>query len=448
MSNNLIDKSKTNDLFAYMEEPREELTKKETKDDEVEVLSVSSLSNSIKCLLEKNFLQVMVKGEISGFKLHSSGHAYFSIKDDVSVIDCVCWRGTLSKINLTQPPRDGMKVILTGKVTTYAGRSKYQLVVSNIELSGKGALLALLQELKQKLTKEGLFDLARKKTLPRLPNKIGIVTSPTGAVIRDMLHRISDRMPSHIILYPVNVQGEGSADQVAKAISALDNKGNVDVIIVARGGGSIEDLWTFNEEVVVRAIASAKTPIISAIGHETDTTLADYAADYRAPTPSAAAEKVVPVRFDLLTYLDTAQNRLSTSINRLLQESQLRLESLSRGLPDAMSIIEERQQWIDERFERIEGALKRLIDISLLRLSNISSLFDSAASNQINSLQQRLENIASLFESYSYKDVLRRGFAILRDKDGNIIKSKKKVRPEQPLRVTLSDGEFNAKPIE
>jgi exodeoxyribonuclease VII large subunit len=266
--------------------------------------SVSELSGSIKRTVEQAFDQVRVRGEISGYRgPHSSGHAYFALKDDKARIDAVIWKGTMSRLKFR--PEEGMEVIATGKVTTFPGSSKYQIVIETLEPAGAGALMALIEERKRKLGAEGLFDPARKRPLPYMPRVIGVVTSPTGAVIRDILHRISDRFPVHVIVWPVRVQGEGSGNEVAAAIdgfNAFAPGGPIarpDLLIVARGGGSLEDLWSFNDEAVVRAAANSQIPLISAVGHETDWTLIDYASDQRAPTPTGAAEMAVPVKADL-----------------------------------------------------------------------------------------------------------------------------------------------------
>src|SRR6266513_4841999 len=270
--------------------------------------TVSELSQALKRSVEENFSHVRVRGEISGYKRHSSGHCYFALKDAEAVLDAVCWRQTA--IRLPIRPEDGMEVVCTGRLTTYPGRSKYQLVVDSIALAGIGALLRVLEERRQRLAAEGLFAAERKKKLPFLPEVIGIVTSPTGAVIRDILHRLADRFPRRVLLWPVAVQGEGAAAKIAAAIRAFASfDPRPDLLIVARGGGSIEDLWAFNEEEVVRAAAESPIPLISAVGHETDTTLIDFAADLRAPTPTAAAELAVPVRSELFVQISELGHR-------------------------------------------------------------------------------------------------------------------------------------------
>src|SRR5436853_3096792 len=299
--------------------------------------TVSELSMALKRSIEEGFSHVRVRGEISGFKRHGSGHCYFAWKGSDAVIDAVCWRNTA--IRLPIRPEDGMEVVCTGRLTTYPGRSKYQLVIDSVELAGIGALLRILEERRQRLAAEGLFAAERKKKLPFLPAVIGVVTSPTGAVIRDILHRLADRFPRHVVVWPVAVQGEGAAAQIAAAIQGFNRLAaggpvsRPDLLIIARGGGSLEDLMPFNEEIVVRAAAASVIPLISAIGHETDTTLIDHASDRRAPTPTAAAEMAVPVRLDLRAELAAKAGRLSGGLARLFADCRIRLEGLARGLP-------------------------------------------------------------------------------------------------------------------
>ncbi|HIP78246.1 MAG TPA: exodeoxyribonuclease VII large subunit, partial [Kiloniellaceae bacterium] len=327
--------------------------------------SVSEISQAVKRTLEGTFERVRVRGEVSGFKRAASGHLYLALKDENAVLDGVCWRGVAGRLSIQ--PEDGMEVIASGRITSYPGRSKYQIVIDSLELAGQGALLKLLEDRRRKLAEEGLFDEARKRPLPFLPEVIGVVTSPTGAVIRDILHRLEDRFPRRVLVWPVLVQGEGAAEQVAAAIrgfNALPADGAVprpDLLIVARGGGSLEDLWAFNEEVVVRAAAASEIPLISAVGHETDTTLIDFAADRRAPTPTAAAEMAVPVRRDLMVQSADLERRMLAATSRLLEERRVQLEGLSRGLVDPRRLLEEMAQRLDERTERLRAAWERLM---------------------------------------------------------------------------------------
>lgn len=351
--------------------------------------SVSELSAALKRSIEENFGFVRVRGEVSGFKRVASGHCYLSLKDAEAVLDAVCWRGTAGR--LAVKPEDGMEVVCTGRLTTYPGRSKYQIVIETVELAGVGALLKLLEERRQRLAAEGLFAAERKKKPPFLPALIGIVTSPTGAVIRDILHRLADRFPRPVLLWPVSVQGEAAAAQVAAAIEGFNKlpaPGAVprpDLIIVARGGGSLEDLMPFNEEIVVRAVAASAIPLISAIGHETDTTLIDYAADLRAPTPTAAAELAVPVRLDLIATVGGAAAHLSAGLSRLLTERRLRLEGMARGLPDPGDLIGGAGQRLDDRAERLRlaGAARLLaarqrLELAAARLGAPGARIDEA----------------------------------------------------------------------
>ena len=319
--------------------------------------TVTELAFALKRTVEEAYGLVRVRGELSGFKRAASGHLYFALKDEKALIDAVAWRGSVPK--LAFEPADGLEVICTGRLTTYPGRSKYQLVVERIEPAGVGALMALLEERRRLLTAEGLFDQARKRPLPFLPEVIGVVTSPTGAVIRDILHRVADRFPVRVLVWPVLVQGEGAAEQIAAAIrgfGALPMGGAVprpDVLIVARGGGSIEDLWAFNEEAVVRAAAASPIPLISAVGHETDTTLIDHAADRRAPTPTAAAEMAVPVRRDLLLQQSDLDGRLHHAVARRLDQLAQRLDGLARGLPRPEMVLGMAAQRLDDLGERL-----------------------------------------------------------------------------------------------
>jgi len=338
------------------EETRAGLLANVAPGDNSPALTVSELSGALKRTIENAFGQVRVRGEISGFKRHSSGHCYFTLKDENACIDAVIWR--TSAATLAFRPEDGAEVIATGKLTTYPGRSKYQIVVDRMELAGEGALLALLEKRRKALAAEGLFDAGRKRRLPFLPRVIGVVTSPTGAVIRDILHRLEDRCPTRVILWPVPVQGEGAAAKVAAAIRAFPSfDPKPDLLIVARGGGSIEDLWAFNEEEVVRAAAECPIPLISAVGHETDTTLIDFVSDQRAPTPTAAAEIAVPVRAELLTQLGQLQHRAQHCLSRKIERSRERLELTACRWPEPEGIFSPVAQRLDELGERLPRSL-------------------------------------------------------------------------------------------
>jgi exodeoxyribonuclease VII large subunit len=333
--------------------------------DNAPALTVSELSGALKRTIEDRFGLVRVRGEISGFKRHASGHCYLTLKDDRACIDGVIWKGNAGGMRFR--PEDGIEVIAIGRLTTYPARSRYQIVIDRLELAGQGALMALLDKRRQALAAEGLFDPARKQLLPFMPRVIGIVTSPTGAVIRDILHRLADRCPAHVLVWPVAVQGEGAAAQVAAAIRGFDSLGENDVVprpdllIVARGGGSIEDLWAFNEEVVVRAVADCHIPTISAVGHETDTTLCDFAADMRAPTPTAAAEIAVPVRAELLAAVRDLDGRLGRAARRIHALAGERSAAVTRRLPTAAALLQNARQRLDDGIDRLPRALARRV---------------------------------------------------------------------------------------
>ncbi len=362
--------------------------------------SVSELSFALKRTVEQAYDRVRVRGEISGFKRATSGHLYLTLKDADAAMDAVCWKGTAARLAIK--PEDGMEVICVGKLTTYPGRSKYQMVVDQMELAGEGALLKLIEDRRKRLAAEGLFDPERKRPLPILPTVIGVVTSPTGAVIRDILHRLSDRFPRHVLVWPVLVQGEGAAQQVTQAIQGfnrIEPGGPIprpDLLIVARGGGSLEDLMAFNEESVVRAVASSAIPLISAVGHETDTTLIDFASDWRAPTPTAAAERAVPVRAELATRLAEIGARVAGAIQRGLDDHAKHLKSLGRGLGDPVQLLGSAQQRLDDRAERLKLSLPRLIDDRKATLARVAAQLLSprevvqAADHKLKFLEQRL----------------------------------------------------------
>ena len=334
--------------------------------------TVSEISGAIRRVIEGEFGRVRVRGEVGRVVLARSGHLYFDLKDDRNVLAAVSWKGQVARLRVK--PEEGMEVVATGRLTTFGPQSKYQLNVEDIAPAGMGALMAMLEKRKQKLTAEGLFAAERKRPIPYLPEVIGVVTSPTGAVIRDILHRLRDRFPRQVLIWPVTVQGDKCAEQVAAAIrgfNAIAPGGPIprpDVLIVARGGGSIEDLWGFNEEIVVRAAADSAIPLISAVGHETDTTLIDHAADRRAPTPTAAAEMAVPVRADLAATLAGLEERRRRALARALDSRGQRLRDLARALPRPEALLGERQQRLDSLSQRLPGALGALVRQKALAL--------------------------------------------------------------------------------
>ncbi len=340
-------------------------------------ITVSELSSALKRTIEDRFGYVRVRGEISGYRgPHSSGHVYFSLKDQSARIDAVIWKGVFARMRTR--PEDGLEVIATGKITTFPGKSAYQIIVEALEPAGVGALMALLEARRVKLAAEGLFAAERKQLLPYLPRVIGVVTSPTGAVIRDILHRLADRFPLHVLVWPVRVQGETSAAEVARAIAgfnALEPGAAIprpELIIVARGGGSLEDLWSFNEEIVVRAAAESLIPLISAVGHETDWTLIDHAADVRAPTPSAAAEMSVPVRSELQAALAVLEGRGRGAILRLNESRRAELRGLARALPAGETLLASARQSLDRAVEALRGGARKMQDGRALALARIT----------------------------------------------------------------------------
>jgi len=437
------------------------------------IYSVSEVAFSIKRTVEDHFGVVRIRGEISGWKQASSGHVYFRLKDDNAVMDAVCWKGNAAKFNFKA--EDGLEVICTGKITTYPGKSSYQIVIDRMEPAGVGALMALLEKRRKALEEEGLFDPKRKKPLPFLPKIVGVITSPTGAVIRDILHRIADRFPVHVIVWPVAVQGEGAAEQIAEAIDGFNALNpdsripTVDILIVARGGGSIEDLWAFNEEIVVRAAANSRIPLISAVGHETDTTLIDYAADQRAPTPTAAAEMAVPVREELWLGIKQLDARLAVAIQRLLAQRHELLGGLARGLPKPVQLLQTATQRLDDWSERLHAALPAslarkeqqlalltaslrpqilLVDIkkALEQLHELEARLFNAGKRLIDAREERLRNLISLLESVNYQRVLERGFALVKDAQGKLVTSAAQAMKKDALTVTFRDGEIKVRP--
>ncbi|MGQ3210195.1 exodeoxyribonuclease VII large subunit [Shinella sp.] len=481
--------------------------------------SVSELSGSIKRTVEQAFDQVRVRGEISGYRgPHSSGHAYFSLKDDRARIDAVIWKGSFSKLRFK--PEEGMEVIATGKITTFPGSSKYQIVIETLEPAGAGALMALLEERRRKLAAEGLFDQERKKPLPFLPKVIGVVTSPTGAVIRDILHRIADRFPVHVIVWPVKVQGDGSGQEVAAAIEGFNvfepggPMPRPDVLIVARGGGSLEDLWSFNDEIVVRAAAASKIPLISAVGHETDWTLIDHAADRRAPTPTGAAEMAVPVKADLDAEAASLGARLSGAVLRQMDNRRQGVRALARALPSLdqllalprrrfdeaaaglgrglqmntvnkrrafertaahlrpdvlLTRIAERRQRVADRVQRAERIVERRLDqfrarlsafdVSLRatpariaayigrardRLTGLALRGESALAGDLARRRALLQAQDRMLQSLSYRNVLKRGYALVRDEEGAPVNGAANLGPGRAIAIEFADGTVDA----
>ncbi len=422
------------------------LLAKVTEGDNSPPQTVSQLSAALKRTVEDAFGQVRVRGEISGFKRVGSGHCYFTLKDEDACIDAVIWRGSAGRLAFN--PEDGADVIATGKLTTYPGRSKYQVVIDQMELAGEGALLALLEKRKKMLAAEGLFDPARKKSLPFLPRTIGVVTSPTGAVIRDILHRLADRCPTHVTLWPVAVQGEGAADKIAAAIrgfSALPPGSRPDVLIIARGGGSIEDLWAFNEEVVVRAAAECPIPLISAVGHETDTTLIDHVADRRAPTPTAAAEMAVPVRADLILQLADLGHRARRSLERASGLRHERLELVACRWPGPDTLFAPVAQRLDEVAERLPRSLGA-------RAAHARGDFNAIAPRlraelvtaRIMQGRDKLVGLWRLAMLAHPDKPLERGYARVTDGNGTIIASSKAARAAGAVDLHFADGNVPA----
>ncbi len=362
--------------------------------------SVSEISGAIRRTVEDTFGHVRVRGEVGRVSRPGSGHVYLDLKDEKAVLAAVIWRGTARRLRFQ--PEEGLEVVATGRITTYAGQSKYQLVIEQLEPAGVGALMALLEERRRKLAAEGLFDAARKKPLPWLPKVIGVITSPTGAVIRDILHRLSDRFPRHVIVWPVRVQGETCAAEVARAIAgfnALPEGGPIprpDLLIVARGGGSLEDLWGFNEEIVVRAAAASRIPLISAVGHETDTTLIDLAADWRAPTPTAAAEKAVPVRAELLAWVQELGARLTLAARNLVKHQRQRVVAAARALPRPEDILGLARQRLDHAASRLDHGLAALAARRRQQLAALAGRLSPHLLRQ--QLQLQRQRLAALHE--------------------------------------------------
>jgi exodeoxyribonuclease VII large subunit len=433
--------------------------------------TVSEISGAVKRTLEGAFGRVRVRGEVTELKRYPSGHVYFSLKDEGGKIAAVIWKSAVSRLGLE--PENGVEVIAQGKISAYGDRSTYQLIVDRMEYAGAGALLARIELLRARLAAEGLFDLACKRAFPLLPDVVGVVTSERGAVIQDIRTTIERRFPRRILLWPVPVQGEGAAAKIAEAIrgfDALPRGGPVprpDVLIVARGGGSLEDLMAFNEEIVVRAVAACTIPLISAVGHETDTTLIDHVADRRAPTPTAAAEFAVPSRVELVADLAQKSARLTGALGRLVQECRLRLQSAERGLPDLPALVGTARQRLDDRGARLGLALPNLLAARRTAFARATEQLRSALRHAIagraataarvlprlndaplrahlREARARLEGVAAHLESVSYAAVLARGYALVSDAAGAPLTLAKSVRPGMDLRIRFSDDEVRA----
>ncbi|WP_271439738.1 exodeoxyribonuclease VII large subunit [Pontixanthobacter luteolus] len=444
------------------------LVARSAEGDNAAPLSITEISTMLKRVVEDRFGFVRLRGELSGVKRAASGHLYCALKDEKAVIDGVMWRGNAGRLGFL--PEDGIEVVATGKLTTYAGRSKYQIVIDSMEIAGEGALLALLEKTRLRLEKEGLFAGERKRALPFLPRTIAVVTSPTGAVIRDILHRLADRFPSHVLVWPVLVQGQGSADQVAAAIRGFSDlpqhMPRPDILIVARGGGSIEDLWGFNEEVVVRAIADCPIPVISAVGHETDTTLADFAADRRAPTPTAAAEMAVPVRAELSATIEDLAYRKKRAIGRPVTLGRERLDVRLQRLPKPEALLQPQVQKLDDLTDRLRRGLKdhaakgreRLgalrMPVSVLQRGLREAESKLAASRLTQAVigqraardAERFAALERLYQSLDPKAPLQRGFVLVKDADGNLVRTRKGAADLPGFGIEFVDGVLDVVP--
>ena len=396
------------------------------------IFSVSDASALLKNVVETAFPRIKIRGELSQITRATSGHIYMTIKDSGAAISVIVWRGTPLNFKL----EDGLEVIITGRFTTYPARSNYQIIASEIEMAGVGAILKMLEERKQKLAREGLFDESRKKPLPKLPQTIGVVTSPTGAAFQDIQNRLRERFPVHVLLYPATVQGATAAAEVAAGIEYFNRMQNVDVIIVARGGGSLEDLLPFSEEIVVRAAAASKIPLISGVGHEPDWMLIDFAADYRAPTPTGAAEAVVPTKISLIQELDNMWVRISGNFTTRLINAKQRIESVNIKSPK--QLVMEHTQRLDDLGRTLNLIINTKI-VSAQQKMDVVSGFSNILQNRMQTLNQSLQHMEQMLNSLSYKSVLSRGYAIVRNEDNNIISS---VDGGTPKSIEFTDGIF------
>ena len=396
------------------------------------IFSVSDAASLLKGVVETAFPRIKIRGELSQITRATSGHIYMTIKDSGAAISVIVWRGTPLNFKL----EDGLEVIITGRFTTYPARSNYQIIASEIEMAGVGAILKMLEERKQKLAREGLFDESRKKPLPKLPQTIGVVTSPTGAAFQDIQNRLRERFPVHVLLYPATVQGATAAAEVAAGIEYFNRMQNVDVIIVARGGGSLEDLLPFSEEIVVRAAAASKIPLISGVGHEPDWMLIDFAADYRAPTPTGAAEAVVPTKISLIQELDNMWARLSGTFTTRLINAKQRIESINIKSPK--QLVMEHMQRLDDLGRTLYLIINTKI-VSAQQKMDVVSGFSNILQNRMQTLNQSLAHMGQMLNSLSYKSVLSRGYAIVRDADNNIVSG---IDSGTPKSIEFADGVF------
>ncbi|MEO1242575.1 MAG: exodeoxyribonuclease VII large subunit [Pseudomonadota bacterium] len=429
--------------------------------------TVSELSGAVKRTIEDTFGLVRVRGELGRVTRAASGHVYLDLKDEKAVISGVMWKGMAARLAIN--PEQGMEVVATGRMSTFPGQSRYQLIIDSLEPAGVGALMALFEERKKKLAAEGLFAPERKKPLPFLPDVIGVVTSPSGAVIRDILHRLRERFPRHVIVWPTLVQGRGAAEKIAEAIdgfNALPAGGDIprpDVLIVARGGGSLEDLWCFNEEVVARAAAASDIPLISAVGHETDTTLIDFVSDKRAPTPTAAAEIAAPVRSELLSEVLNKERRFTSASTRLFEARRAALLSAVRGLGRPEDIIGAAAQRLDRAGEGLRSGLRARLDNALTRIAGTGARLNQhllsagfvARRNAVASAwsrvadragriasdrQARLASSARVLAAVSYQSILERGFALVRDHDGVLLRRASQAAGAEGGEIQFADG--------
>lgn len=431
-------------------------------------LSVSELASAVKRTMETNFDRVRVRGELGRVLVAKSGHLYVDLKDEGATISTVMWKANVQQLGFK--PEEGLEVVAEGRLSTYPGRSQYQLICERMSPAGVGALLAQLEKLKLKLQGEGLFARERKKAIPYLPRTIGVVTSPTGAVIRDILHRLGERFPCRVIVWPVLVQGPEAAGQVSRAIkgfNAVQGRDRPDVLIVARGGGSIEDLWAFNEEVVVRAAAASEIPLISAVGHETDTTLIDYASDHRAPTPTAAAERAVPVRAELIERVTSADGRLKNGLVRGLERRRTELRAAAAKLPRLETLFQIPQQRYDRAAERLNAALVSNTRAAQSKLDRVAARLRPEALGQdiirrrehltrttarlapamkrtLEAHRKHLDGAARMLESLSHKSVLARGFVLVHREDGSLVRAAKDLSPGDEIELTFADEKQRA----